>query len=192
MVYSIILLLISLATNAYGDNLGRHKNIYPIIEENPLEIIENKLKQMEQTGELQKLSERITRKLAEPASYNLPETIQPRIYYLIPKYVAPKDVKDEDGNIIVKSGTEVNPLENVTLRNILFIDGTKEQQAALIAKHKDAIIYLTGGKPFELADKYGIEIYYAQNKEYKKFDIKQVPALIVQEGLKLKVSEFRP
>jgi conjugal transfer pilus assembly protein TraW len=53
-------------------------------------------------------------------------------------------------------------------------------------------IILTGGKILELQEDMGRTLYFDQAGELtSKFDIKQVPALVVQNGKKLKISEIR-
>ena len=78
---------------------------------------------------------------------------------------------------------------------LIFFDGEDSEQLEFAIdlyknSFKKPILILTGGSPIKLEKKYKLDFYYDQDGVIiKKLGIKAVPALVVQEGRKLKVKE---
>lgn len=145
----------------------------------------------------------------------------PEVFYYDPTYTLDRDIFDAKGSLLHKSGKKVNPLEYIPLReNLLFINGDDQRQVALAtALHhkkwkkeqknkkneqnrqnqkayndiKDIKIILTKGSPLKIQREHKIWIYFDQAGILtSKLGIKQVPALVEQDGLRLKITHIDP
>ena len=118
------------------------------------------------------------------------KTETPRTFYFDPSYSAPEDIKDDQGRVIVAKGTTVNPLVSIALwQPLICRDGEDESQLRWGLKQTGKIV-LVRGSPILLQEKLGKSFYFDQAGIYtKKFGIKQVPAIVAQEGFQLKISE---
>ncbi len=186
---------------AQAHDFGIRGKIAPITEEDPIVIIQNKLKNMEERGELElhnlelqkKTKAAIERPKPVTGIYKAAET---RIFYYDPTYVVKEDLKDHQGQIIHAKGTRINPLETVNLsQNLLFFDGDDEQQVAF-AKEKlkkaHLKLILTHGAPLALSEELKVPVYFDQSGLLtKKLGIHHIPALVTQIGLRLRIDETR-
>ncbi|XVN42346.1 MAG: conjugal transfer protein [Candidatus Rickettsia vulgarisii] len=101
------------------------------------------------------------------------------------------DIKDLNNNVIVKSGTKINPLDTINWgEDLIFIDGDDQDQINW-AKSKIGRLILVKGSPIELTKKLNKQVFFDQGGILStRFKIKAVPATIKQEGKLLKVSEI--
>jgi conjugal transfer pilus assembly protein TraW len=92
----------------------------------------------------------------------------------------------------------VNPLDIVSLsRHLFFFDARDAGQLArareVLERYQGKVkLILTGGSHLELARKWKQPIYYDQQGALTgKLRIRQVPALVSQEGRRLRIDEIR-
>ncbi|HJD56490.1 MAG TPA: conjugal transfer protein, partial [Rickettsia endosymbiont of Pyrocoelia pectoralis] len=118
-------------------------------------------------------------------------TVEPRIFYFDPTYTQSKDIKDAEGNILVPAGTTVNPLEELNWGEpLIFINGEDREQIDWAVKQQGKII-LVEGSVLELSDQISRSVYFDQGGSLtNKFGIKQTPAIVDQEGSRLKIEEI--
>jgi conjugal transfer pilus assembly protein TraW len=199
-------------------NFGVHGTIYPIEEQDPIALIQQKLKEMEKRGELERHHKELQKKTKEAIERPRPveeitKAEKNRIFYFDPTHVVKEDIKDHTGKIIYFKGTKINPLETVNLSySLLFIDGDDEQQKNW-AKEKiqEACnngferkefpkscpsgnipkIILIKGAPLSLAEEWIMPVYFDQAGNLtKKLGIKHVPAVVTQEKKLLRIEEI--
>ena len=108
-------------------------------------------------------------------------------------------VTDGQGHVLYPAGTRANPLDVVSLAEpILFFDARDPAQVAVAermrAAQDDRIIpILVAGSWVELNLKWKRQVFYDQRGELTtKLGVRAVPALVVQEGRALRVTEFAP
>nr|AKS10401.1 conjugal transfer protein TraW [Rickettsia endosymbiont of Ixodes pacificus] len=148
-------------------------------------------------------------------------TNEPREFWYDPSLLVTEDIKLPDGKVLHKAGTKVNPLDHMDFdRELIFIDGRSSEQIEWLKqrlkmnKQKKEVdnntqedntqesrelgdnleirIILVGGKILELQEDIGRTLYFDQAGELtSKFGIEQVPALVVQDGKKLKIREIK-
>ncbi|WP_041804629.1 type-F conjugative transfer system protein TraW [Rickettsia bellii] len=171
-------------------------HVFPIIEESLLEVIMAKLQIAKQNGVLEKMQEEFKNKVQQKISRPTPvlalaKASINRNWHYDPSFIQKTDVKDQAGNIIVKVGTNVNPLEKISWgKALIFIDGDDEQQVKW-AKSKIGKLVLTSGNPIKLAQKLNKPVFFDQGGVLTtRFKIKAVPAIARQEGKLLKISEI--
>jgi len=105
---------------------------------------------------------------------------------------------DAEGKVIAPPGTQINPLGTVSLsKHLLFFDARDAEQLKLARQlleryHGKVKLILTGGSHLDLARKWKQAIYYDQQGTLTdKLRIRQVPALVSQEGSRLRIDEIR-
>ncbi|MBA3814614.1 MAG: type-F conjugative transfer system protein TraW [Alphaproteobacteria bacterium] len=189
---------------AQAKDLGVHGAIAPIEEIDPLEIIQQKLKVMEDSGELKKRNLELQEKAR--ASVERPKPVEgitratiSRTFIFDPTYIVKEDLYDHKGRVFAKKGTKINPLENISLsQNLVFFDGDDEEQLDWVkeklsknAEIKPIRLILVRGAPLKLAEEFEIPVYFDQGGILTtKLGIKHVPAFVSQVNLHLKIEEI--
>jgi len=192
-----ILLFVSLGVEAV--DLGCFGQTFEIAEQDLIEKIREKLKILEQSGELEAHQSKIQRKFINKAKTpktveGLHKTVDPRTYTHDPSITVPYDIKNHEGIIFAKAGAKINPLETQILsKSLLFIDGMDQEQVDWAMGHKTdkAKVILVQGSPFLLMERYDRQIYFDQGGVIvSKMGISQVPARVSQKGLLLLIEEI--
>ena len=125
-----------------------------------------------------------------------------RNWLIDPSIKIAADIKDNEGRIITKAGNIINPLAYVTLRStFLFYDGDNKVQVNWVKEHlrklnneaKKTKLVLINGSISEQGKVFNRRIYFDQKGILtNKLSIKHVPAILTQNGNKLKVEEVVP
>lgn len=182
-------------------DFGTQGTTYGIEEEDPIDLIQQKLKHMEANGDLEKHNQELQKKTK--ASIERPKPVEGitrategRVFYYDPSYRVPEDVKDHFGQVFAKKGTIINPLETIGLAHeLVFIDSDDEDQKAwAIDKIRQAPIkvILVKGAPLLLSEELKMPVCFDQaGILIKKFGIKHVPAVVSQSELQLRVEEIK-
>ena len=183
-----------------GD-LGTRGVIYPIEEGDPVVLIQQKLKGMEERGELERhhreLQQKTKTAVERPKPVEgIPRASETRIFYYDPTYVAKEDLKDHTGRVFYKKGSKINPLETVSLsQDLLFFDGDDLDQRDWAQEkiQKGSVkLILIKGAPLALSEEMNMPVYFDQGGLLtKKLDVRHVPAFVTQEGLSLRIEEFK-
>src|SRR6266542_4614429 len=198
-----VLIFGGLATGSRAEDLGTVGQTYAIAEPHLLSYIEQTLREKERSGELATLEEqaksRVIESIRNPKSLaGIKPTQMARTFYFDPSIKVEQNITDDKGNIIVPAGTTKNPLEVVSLsKHLLFFDGNDSEQV----RYARALIDYYGGKvkPILVAGSYldlmkawQLSVYFDQQGVLTtKFGITQVPALVSQEGLRLRIDEIK-
>lgn len=193
-------LLLSLAARA--QDLGVIGPVYPIAEPSLLEVILTRLRDAEATGVLARLQRdaqaRAKNQIEQPAAIvKLTKTTKARSFFYDPSIVVPYAITDADGKVIVTPGTRVNPLDTVSLsKRLLFIDARDAAQIGrargIIDAHGGKVkVILTGGSYLELMRHWKQPVFYDQQGQLTdQLGIRHVPALVTQEGRRLRIDEI--
>ncbi len=190
------------AFSAQAQDLGVIGPVYPIAEPSLLDVILAKLRDAEATGALAKLHRDartgITRGIENPAPVaKITKTSKARSFYFDPSIVVPAAITDADGRVLVAPGTRVNPLDTVSMsKQLLFIDA---RDAAQVGRAKTLIeerggkvkVILTGGSYMDLMRRWKRPVFFDQQGTLTdKLGIRHVPALVTQEGKRLRIDEL--
>ena len=175
---------------------GVRGHTFVIKERSLLEVIQSRLMKAKKAGKIRHLQQQFKKRVAAKAKRpeavrGIKNTVKERVFYLDPTYTQADDVKDHKGNIVVKKGATVNPLEHLSWGEpYIFIDGD-DPAHVLWAKQQRGKIILVKGSPLDLQDEHGMWFYFDQvGLLTEQFEITQVPAIVSQEGLMLKIIEF--
>ncbi len=187
---------------AHAQDLGVIGPVYPIAEPSLLELILSKLRQAEATGVLARIQREtqanVKRGIEQPAPVTkIIRTTRPRSFYYDPSIVVPYAIADAEGKVIVTPGTRVNPLDTVSLsKALLFIDA---RDAAQVGRARNILderggkvkVILTGGSYLDLMRRWKRPVFYDQQGTLTdKLGIRHVPALVSQEGKRLRIDEL--
>ncbi len=198
------MLLISLLPIAQADDLGVVGPTYDITEPDLLEVIQLRLSQMEKSGELAKKQDeyrdRVVGAVEKPKPVpGIKATAVKRTFYYDPTMVLDHDIRGEDGSILFARGLKVNPLDHVSLRDeLIFFDGRDRRQVSftkqMLRKLKGAAKpIMVAGEPLNLIRDWKRRIFYDQGGALvRRLGIRQVPAVVTQDGKRLRVDEVRP
>lgn len=201
LVLTVLTFLAAATTTA--QDLGVIGPVYPIAEPNLLEVILAKLREAEASGALSKLQREAQasarRMVEQPAPVTrVTKTTKPRSFYYDPTLIVPYPITDAEGKVLALPGTQVNPLDTVSLsQHLVFFDARDAEQVKrarqlLERYHGKVKLILTGGSHLDLARKWKLPIYYDQQGTLTdKLRIRQVPALVSQEGRRLRIDEIR-
>lgn len=195
--------LLALTGWARAERLANIGPTYPIAEQSILKFIHERLAEKQRTGELAILEAKVRDRNTEavrnpPAVPGIVRTETARTFYFDPSFVLDRNVEDAQGRVLFPAGTRKNPLEVVSLsRHLLFFDARDEQQVALakalIAHYQGKVKpILVGGSYLELMKRWKTQVFYDQQGVLtKRFGIRQVPAIVSQEGARLRIDEIK-
>lgn len=189
--------------SAAAADLGVLGPTYPISEPHLLRFIEQRLRDKDRSGELQRLiaqaQQRGTKAVTDPAPVEgLQSTRTARSFHIDPTFTLDSNISDAGGRLLFAAGTRKNPLEVVTLsRDLLFFDGRDKRQVdharALIGARAGRLKpVLIGGSYLSLMKAWRVPVYYDQQGVLiRRFGIRQVPALVSQDGMRLRIDELK-
>ena len=180
-------------------DFGQQGQVFVIIEDDLLQVIISKLNHLNQNGELQEhqryIQNKVKERIIEPVANNLPETVKSREFFYDPSITVHEDLIDHKGNIFKHKGEKINPLDTYSFKEpwLFFnLQSPKQKQFALNRlKNQKLKLILTRGKPLELMQELNQVVYFDQfGWLSKKFNITQVPAIVEQQGKRLKITEI--
>lgn len=188
---------------ACAEDLGAIGPTYEIAERDLIDALKDKYRRMERSGELARLHEDYKAKVIEGIERPRPVPgIKPteiaRTYYVDPAYTLERPVQDEHGRILFPAGYKVNPFDYDRMtKTLLFFDGRDKKQlefARRLIKESEQEVkpILVAGEPMALMRAWKRPVYYDQGGALsRRFGIRQSPAVVRQEGKRLRVDEIR-
>ena len=170
---SIHLTLLALAalsaswTAAHSADLGTIGPTYDIAEPHLLQMIEQRLREKERSGELARIEQDARERGTETVRRPVPvagvrTTAIPRTFYFDPTYTLDQNLLGAKGELLFAAGTKANPLNVVSMtRHLLFFDGRDSHQVRrareLMAQYQGKVKpILTGGSYLDLMKSWGI------------------------------------
>ena len=190
------------ATGARAMDLGVIGPTYEISEPHLLQMIEQRLRAKERSGELGRLEAQVReRGIATvknpPPVTGLRPTDTMRTFYFDPSFTLDRNIFGPQGELLFAAGTRKNPLEVVSLsRHLLFFDARDPRQVGrarqLITLYQGRVKpILVGGSYLDLMQSWHVPVYYDQQGLLtRRLGITQVPALVSQDGLRLRIDEL--
>jgi conjugal transfer pilus assembly protein TraW len=200
------------SSSVVAKDLGVYGGTFPIKEADLLAVIEGKLGRMQEGGAISLHNKKIAaiakRRIQTPKPvYGITATTEARIHYYDPTYIVKKNIY-AGTSLIAKAGTKINPLDTVSLsEELVFIDSDDNRQVEWLKGREQQTkreteqnkpqsphskIIMIKGAPLDLSKQLGKDVYFDQGGIITtKLGIKQVPAIVTQEGKKLKISEIK-
>ncbi|MEW5891037.1 MAG: type-F conjugative transfer system protein TraW [Pseudomonadota bacterium] len=199
----ISIALFLLAASPHAEDLGTIGPTYEITERDLIDAIQDKLRRMERTGELARMQDDYKRQVVDAIEHPKPvpgiaAAQTARTFYFNPTWTLDRNVVDEQGNVLYPAGTRVNPFDFDRLsKTLLFFDARDKKQVAFakrfMAESKLPVKpILIAGAPLKLMREWKREVFYDQGGALsKRLSIAQSPAVVTQEGKRLRVDEIR-
>ena len=196
-ILSIFEILVTSA-ELQAKDFGTQGHSFAIIEEDFLEVINAKLTKINWDEFNKKVQNKTKEYIERPiAVAGITKSKESKEFFYDPTYVLDQEVRDHKNQLIHGAGTKINPLEFAPLReDLIFIDGDDETQINLALKlrkekQERVKIILVKGSPLKLQREEKIWIYFDQGGILtSKLGITQVPTLVTQEGVQLKIKIF--
>lgn len=188
---------------AHAEDLGTLGPTYPISEPHLLQQIEQRLREQQRSGALQRqqaaTAQRAQLAVLQPMPVaGLRTTQTPRTFYFDPSITLDRNLLGAKGELLFAAGTRRNPLDVVSLsRPLLFFDARDVRQVkqarALYAQRQGALkTILTGGAYQALTKTWPTALYFDQHGRLtRQLGITQVPALVSQDGARLRIDELQ-
>ena len=195
--------LSALTMSAYGRDLGNIGPVYPIGEEDFITFIHQRLNSMQQSGALKALQNTLIKRVHQnaitpPPVAGITQTEKTHTLYYDPTIVVTRNVSLPNGKVIVKAGQKVNPLKTVKLiETLVFINGDSKAQLKWAEHHLHSYhnvkLILVKGNIYKTFKTLHRRIYFDQDGLItRKLGIWHVPAVVTQDGLRLKIEEIKP
>ena len=190
------------AASVCGADLGVLGPTYGIAEPHLLDFIQQRLRDSERSGELQRLMREAQVRGIDAVKHPSPvpglrATETARSFYVDPSFTLDRHIVDAQGRLLFPAGTRTNPLDVVSLsRHLLFFDARDIRQLArareLMTRYEGKLKpILTGGSYLELMKAWQRPVYFDQQGTLiRRFGIRQLPALVSQDGRRLRVDEL--
>lgn len=110
----LMAMLLMLSAGSGAKDLGTWGNVFEPAEQDMLAFIQNRLKGMEQTGELDRLRREATDRVKEHAVRPMPvegltKAKEYRSFAWDPTFTVKETITDMQGNVIARKGDTVNP-----------------------------------------------------------------------------------
>jgi conjugal transfer pilus assembly protein TraW len=201
MKYLLVLIVVLLLTpSVYAKDFGVHGRVYEIAEDNLLEILMSRAQAEVDSGQWAKRVDKwrgiAKQQAARPRGISLPRAMKSSSHLYDPSIIIPKDIKDASGQILRAKGTQVNPLNYISMtRTLVFIDGDDQEQVdwMISQTHEKPDRYkviLTQGNIIKLANSLDRQLFFDQGQFYThKLAINSLPAVVYQQGEYLRIDE---
>lgn len=188
--------------NARAGYLGQVGPVYEIQEQDMLEWIEKKVAEKTNSGEAlryqQEQAKKIKQKIENPEPLrSVSKAVRNRVSFFDPTFTVTENVVGDQGQILVPAGTAINPLDRVGLsKPLIFFDARDPAQVEFAHKFlakRDGLAkpILVGGSYINLMKRWQTVVYFDQQSALiRKLGIKYVPAIVVQDGKRLRIDEI--
>ncbi len=199
-----LLCLSVIPSYSLASDLGVVGPTYEIVERDLIEVMKDKFRRMEKTGELAKVQDNYKKQVLDAVEKPKPvpgikNTETAQTYFVDPTWTLDRNVVDEKGTLLFPSGTKVNPLDYAPLtQQLLFFDQRERLQVAFAKRFIEQSSsrvkpILVGGEPLKLMRLWKREVFYDQGGVLsRKFLLKHSPAIVSQDGKRLRIDEIRP
>lgn len=174
---------------------GVHGATFKIAEISLLELIEQRLQQLDQhTVKQQQLQiqTKIKQSIESPkpvTGLKLAQKYRRKTYD--PSTKVTKNILDQSGRVVVKAGTKINPLDYVSFGQALTIIDAADTEQVNWAKRQNGLIVLVNGRPLQLEQQLQVPVYFDQGgRIVARFGIQALPAKVSQQGKLLVIEEL--
>ncbi|MDF1684495.1 MAG: type-F conjugative transfer system protein TraW [Legionellaceae bacterium] len=191
--------LLGLSFTAQASSLGVIGETFPVAERSFLSLIESRLKQFEEEGTLGEIEARWVSQVNEhahrPTSLNLPRATQARTHRYYPSTTLGQDIRDHQGRVLMRAGTQVNALSHMPQYQphwiFLNADDKDQIQWAQHTLRKNTKVILTAGDIGDAERALNTEIFFDQGGRItQKLHVTHVPAEVTREGATLRIDEI--
>ncbi|WP_131778969.1 type-F conjugative transfer system protein TraW [Legionella bozemanae] len=196
----LVSLMFAIYWNAHAKSFGVVGEVFPIAEKSFLVLIEERLRALTASGELEALNRKwintVINHTNRPTALGLERTNQTIGHYYTSEITLSQDITDHKGNVLYPKGTYVNALDHMPGYRPcwLFFNADDEAQIRWVqmqrSKCPNPKFILTGGAIKHAEKKLNAVIYFDQEgRIIRKLDIEHVPAQVTREENQLLIVE---
>jgi conjugal transfer pilus assembly protein TraW len=187
----ILLIALFIALPCPAHDLGTYGRVYPLVEEDLVEVMMARAQAEVDSGQWERTieawREKARARAARPKGIILPRAQQERSFHYDPSIVVSHDIKDASGALLYPKGTQVNPLDFVSMtQGLILIDGDDPEQLDWMLGLDDLAAFkvvLTNGPILDLMKRLNHRLYFDQHQRLvNKFGVKALPVRIYQDG----------
>lgn len=178
---------------AESKDFGVQGALFEIVEEDFVTMIEAKAQKMDIHALQTSWKKHAEHWTPHPVA-GLKATTTPRTFTFDPTYTVPTSWSDHEGRVFAPRGMKVNPLKIVPFKGqLVFVQGDSSAQMTWVKELPlSTKVILVSGSPLVLMKETGRTVYFDQGGVLtRRLGITQVPALVHQEGYRLRVEEKR-
>ena len=179
------------------EELGTYGATHTIKEENFMDVVEEKAKDLNSTLLIEQLKNSKNKYLQ--VNSLIPTCENTRTREFVPTFVVPADVILPNGKVIARAGTVMNTLDimkknHITIdRYMMFIDVDDSVQVQLSYMYKNqGNVFVVNGSIDEYESKTRVPTFKADKQILEKFNVTCSPSLVIQKGNKLVIYEYNP
>ena len=189
----------ALAVGAQAKDFGTYGALFPIHEQDVLELITSGFENLEATGRLDEIKREsqdlVRTRVERPKGQVLPRATAARSFEVDLSVTVERDLADHRGQVFARAGTRINPLEYSRFsKRIVMIDGDDPDQVAFALKsgnELDTLIVLTNGPSLALMREHGRRFWFdADGQMAQKFSVVAVPSVITRADPVMRVDEI--
>lgn len=179
-------------------DLGAWGDLWPVQEQSMLSFIQQRLGDMEKSGQLAELQQGFKERVVEntlrpPPVAGLRTDTRAHTHRVDPSVSLSEDMADHNGTVFARKGQRINPLDTVSLPGPLyFLDADDKRQTDWLAQQPAVLnrkVILVSGNIRDATKRLDTRIYFDQNGELsRRFGLTYIPAVVRQEGKTLVVT----
>lgn len=199
----VIMSLLLISTSLQARNLGTMGDVYTIRENDLIELIQTRIRTIQDTGQWQTIQNAMQRNAANYRDRpqrvaSITKATETKSWSFDPSITLGRDVFSPDGKKLAVAGTRINPLVSVKLsKTLIFLDGDDTEQVQWtmhqITSLKGRVkLILVNGSLLNLEKIFHLPVFFDQaGRLTKHFNVQHVPAEVQQSGLSLKITEYK-
>lgn len=163
---------------------------YPIAEPDTLEEI----KRQAASKDWQSWMKREPANYGAFASVALPRAQQAESRLFDPTYTLPEDIKDQQGKVLFPKGITVNVYDRIKVPGRYIVIGPEPENFVWLREVAKPVsgdkVLVAGGNVLTLRQTMGVPLYQLDDRFIERFGLRRVPAIVRQEGNKLRINEY--
>lgn len=179
---------VALPFAAQAKDYGAHGAVFPVTETSFLEVIFDRLADMESNGDLatmqRDMQDTARQRIKRPLPVNGIGVVETyRMFEVDLSITLERDLSDHNGVVFARAGTVVNPLDHSRFRKrLVFINGDDPEQvrfAVDLANTEPTKIILINGAPLDLTEAHGHLFYFDQGGTItSRLHVSAVPSVV--------------
>lgn len=198
MVAAIVAITL-LASPIYSKDFGAVGQLYPIHEQDFLDMVRKGFIAMEDDGRMERIRTesvaQVKRRVERPRGAKLPTAQVARSFTVDLSITLERDLSDQEGRIFARAGTVINPmLYSRFNKRIVMIDGDDPEQvdfALSKGNELDTLIVIARGEPLNLMRAHGRKFWFdADQQMLTKFGVEALPSVITRADPLMRVDEI--
>ena len=203
-VVLLVILCLSLhqflfARPSHAKDFGTYGALFPIHEQDVLELITSGFERLEEDGRLEEIKtgaqDLVKSRVERPNGRHFPRATQSSSFTVDLTITLDRDLSDQNGRVFARAGTRINPMKYSRFsKRIVMIDGDDPDQITFALKQGnelDTLIVLTNGPSLELMRAHGRRFWFDMDAQMStKFGIRALPSVITRQDPLMLIEEI--